>query len=180
VVEEVTLKEDKFSELILYFAKKSENDPFFGSTKLNKMLFATDFLAYAYLGHPLTGATYQHLDRGPAPRELLPIREQLILENRLDMKEVDFFGKPQKRPVALVEPDYSIFTKEEKKICDYVLERFLSVGAGDTSEWSHRFLGWLNTSYKEEIPYYTAFIWRKEPISKSDMVWAQEKLQKLA
>lgn len=177
-MEEVTLKEDKFSELILYFAKESENDPFFGSTNLNKMLYATDFLAYTYLGYPITGATYQHLDRGPAPRELLSIREQLIMENRLAIREVDFFGKPQKRPVALVEPDCTIFTKEEKEICDYVLKQFSHVGAGNASEWSHDILAWLNTFDREEIPYYTAFIWQKEPITKSDMAWAQEKLKK--
>ncbi|MBM4416381.1 MAG: DUF4065 domain-containing protein [Chloroflexi bacterium] len=60
----------RFKEVLLYIAQSSENDPRFGATKLNKILYFSDFKAFATLGDFITGATYQRLDRGPAPHEL--------------------------------------------------------------------------------------------------------------
>ncbi len=42
--------EKKFAELILYVSQKSTFDSTFGSTKLNKILYFSDFLAYGKLG----------------------------------------------------------------------------------------------------------------------------------
>jgi len=66
--------EEKLAELILYVCHKSEADERFGATKLNKILFYSDFAAYRQLGQPITGADYQNLEEGPAPRKLPPIR----------------------------------------------------------------------------------------------------------
>src|SRR5438067_13073106 len=83
--------EQKFRELILYFAQKSADDPAFGAVKLNKLLFYADFVSFAKRGKAITGATYFRLPHGPAPRQLLPItkkmdRRDLVTESR------DHFG----------------------------------------------------------------------------------------
>jgi hypothetical protein len=39
--------EDRFRELVLYIAHKTKDDPTFGRTKLAKVLFSRDFVAYA-------------------------------------------------------------------------------------------------------------------------------------
>jgi hypothetical protein len=44
-VREVGMDDRKMKELILYLASKSEDDPRFSSTKLNKLLFYCDFEA---------------------------------------------------------------------------------------------------------------------------------------
>ena len=177
--DQIEFKPEKFEELLLCFAKKSADDRSFGSTTLCKMLFVADFLAYAYHGTPITGAEYQHLRKGPAPRELLPIREKMVKEGRLEIRPVDFYGKTQQRAIALDEPDYSVFSKEEQELCDYVLKQFQGIDARISSEWSHGILGWLNTMDREEIPYYTIFMWMKEAITQSDMDWARTRLEKL-
>lgn len=64
----------KRRELILYLASRSEEDPRFSSTKLNKLLFYCDFTAYRQLGQSITGHGYQKLQFGPAPKAMLPIR----------------------------------------------------------------------------------------------------------
>ena len=69
--------DEKFKELVLYIARKSECDPRFGATKLNKLLFFSDFLAFKRLGSPITGQTYFKLDHGPAPRRMLPLKERM-------------------------------------------------------------------------------------------------------
>src|SRR6267154_5777818 len=69
--------EAKFKELVLLVAKQSEGDGTFGATKLNKLLFYIDFLSYLNLGKAVTGMQYQKLDRGPAPKKLVPITKQM-------------------------------------------------------------------------------------------------------
>ena len=60
----------KMRELILYVASKSQHDPKFGSTKLNKILFFADFAFYFKHGRSVTGQEYMRLKHGPAPRRL--------------------------------------------------------------------------------------------------------------
>ena len=58
----------KLEQTILYIARVSQDDPHFGIAKLTAILFYADFEAYRRLGHSITGATYKHFDRGPAPK----------------------------------------------------------------------------------------------------------------
>ena len=67
----------KLQELILYIARRSEDDRHFGANKLNKLLFYSDFLAYAKTGRSFTGAPYERLEHGPAPRGLAAALEEL-------------------------------------------------------------------------------------------------------
>ena len=48
----------KLGELIVYIVENSLGDPYFGKTKLNKILFAADFEAYRQRGRSITGADY--------------------------------------------------------------------------------------------------------------------------
>jgi hypothetical protein len=84
--------ERKMKELILYISQKCADDAKFGATKLNKILYFSDFLAYAYHGSPITGFEYQKLPNGPAPRRLVPVREQLMESGELGIQEVPLRG----------------------------------------------------------------------------------------
>ena len=74
---EIEFDEVKFRELLVYIANKCENDIYFGATKLNKILFYSDFICYYMHGKPITGAEYKALQRGPVPTILKRIREQM-------------------------------------------------------------------------------------------------------
>lgn len=54
---------DKLRELVLYVCTASEGDESFGSVKLNKLLFYSDFLSYLQHGIPITGQEYQSRGR---------------------------------------------------------------------------------------------------------------------
>ena len=79
--------DEKLAELMLYISMKSESDETFGATKLNKLLFYADFIAYLKLKKPITGAEYQCIERGPAPRSLLPIRRKLVNPKMLQLDQ---------------------------------------------------------------------------------------------
>jgi len=148
---------EKFIELLLYFAKRGVDEGLvIGSTKLNKLLFFADFRAYAKLGAPITGARYQKLEWGPAPRALLPVRAELVLNGDVryaDSEDWNQILKPQR------DPDLSHFSDDEKFIIDEVFEELRPFNATAASDYSHlNSPGWHAADEYEDIPYETARI----------------------
>ena len=84
--------DDKLKELMLYVVEKSETDPTFGAIKLNKILFFSDFLMYWKTGKSITGQEYMKLERGPAPRRLLPVQKELLDTCEAVLKTTDYYG----------------------------------------------------------------------------------------
>ena len=168
--------EAKLAELILYVSAKCSDDETFGATKLNKILHASDFLAYANFGKAITGADYFHLPQGPGPRRYLPVRNHLIEKNRLVLQELTRFGRRQSRPVALEEADLSGFDAREIALVDDVIKALDGQSATTVSEESHTnwfSLGWQLTSDKESIPYESVFVSAIRP-SEGDFARARE------
>lgn len=172
---DIRFDKEKLAELVIFFARESEKDRLFGSTKLNKLLFLADFLAYGYLGMPITGANYIHQKRGPTPSpdEFLPVREQLITDGRLSIIEQETYYGTRKRPVTSSNPDMSKFSNKEVEIAYEALETLKHMGNVESENWSHKFVGWLSTAEGEEIPYSTAYLWQGVPLSEEDFEWAR-------
>jgi hypothetical protein len=167
---EIVPDDEKLRELILYIAAQCGNDPNFGATKLNKLLFFSDFYAYAYLGKPITGVEYQRLPKGPAPRRLLPIRADMEQKQELGVQHVQVSpGFLQKRPVALRDPDLSRFTAPEIALVSDVIGFFCNDNARAISDISHRMMGWLAAADRETIPYETVFV-SNEPLTAVEQI----------
>jgi hypothetical protein len=166
--------ERRLAELILYISKKSAHDPRFGAVKLNKILYFSDFLAFGTWGKSITDAEYQHLPNGPAPRRLLPLRRELISQGDLALQSVGLLrGKVQLRTVNLREPNLTLFDGREISLVDGVIDELSGMTADDTSELSHRYIGWKATSEGETIPYKSVFV-SDEPLSRAETRRAQE------
>ena len=151
-------KDKRMKELMLYIAQKSKTDKAFGATKLNKLLFYSDFLAYLNFGKAITDQDYQRLDRGPAPIRLLPLRRELIDEGAAKIESDKYFGFDQDRLVVLREPDIGEFSSDEIALVDYIIDKWWGINAHDISEESHRFLGWRYANLSEKIPYEIALV----------------------
>jgi len=150
--------ETKLAELIVYVAGMIRDDPTGGATKINKILFYADFAAVRSQGFPITGVEYQKLEDGPAPRRLLPIRQQLIDEGAVARIEDEYFGKTVHRLVPLREADTGIFNLDELRIVDQVLKALWGLTATQVSERSHEEKGWQMVDVGETIPYSSAFL----------------------
>lgn len=150
--------DEKLAELILYVSRKSETDKKFGSIKLNKILFYADFIQYGNTGSSITDAEYMRLRLGPGPRRLVPIREDLIRDGALEIRKVSYMGRPQKRTVALRDPDLSHFSGAEIATVDEMIEGFWGADGKMASEFSHDFLGWKIANEGDEIPYESVFV----------------------
>jgi len=172
--------ERKFAELMLYIAAKCQEHDRFGGTKLNKILFYSDFLSYLSRGKPITGAVYQKLQYGPAPKHLLPVQEKLISSGDAAKQDVIKVGASyaEKRLIALRRPDLSLFDAEEIAIVDAVIEKLKDATATAVSDGSHEFPSWKLAALKEEIPYCAAYIPRDQPmLSQQDEAWARKVAQ---
>lgn len=157
---------DKLRELVLHISRQSEGDPCFGAVKLNKILFYADFLAYRRFGQPITGAEYQKLEHGPAPRQLKPLHERMKREGTIAVRKAEFGGYTQHRTLALREPILGKFTSEEIALVDSVIKQFWGQNASDVSDYSHRFIGWQLANVGETIPYSLALLTRRDPTEK--------------
>lgn len=159
----IPLDSKKFKNLLLYISGKYSNQKMFGALKLNKALFLCDFYAYGVLGKSITGATYTHLPKGPAPSCLVPIRTELISDGSILLKNELVFGKLQHRVIALREADLDGFSPDEIALIDDVLSQVADQNGTELSDLSHRYFGWKLTSEGEEIPYHSIFLSCENP-----------------
>lgn len=149
---------EKFQNLILYIARASKADPKFGATKLNKILYFSDFEAYGLWGKSITGATYIRLDRGPVPKPILPTLRELEDTQKIRREERKYFHHTQKRVEAITEPNLVSFDPREIELVDRVMGELRILNASDVSALSHLDEGWRLAQDREVIPYSSVYI----------------------
>lgn len=163
----------KFAELLLHVAAESEDDPRFGATKLNKILYFSDFEAFGILGDSITGATYRRLERGPVPLQILPVLSELEREGEAVRVETRYFHLLQKRLKPLRAPDLTVFRDEELAIVDAVIAELRLLNASQVSALSHLEAGWQLARDGEVIPYETAYLSDRRPTARELALWEQ-------
>jgi hypothetical protein len=148
----------KLKELALYIAERSKDDPKFGAVKLNKILYYSDFNSYRELGEPITGATYQHIPEGPAPKEMLLAITELLDSGEAEYEERPYFNQVQKRLVNKREPNRNLFSAKELEMVDEVMKELCHYNATEVSELSKQEWGVRLYDIGEDIPYRTAWL----------------------
>jgi hypothetical protein len=155
---EVRYDRVKFTELLLYVADRLRGDRAGGATKLNKVLFFVEFTHLRRHHAVISGCEFQKLPHGPAPRQLLPIRRELLAAGEAELVEEDFLGRPQQRLLPRRAADLSVFTAQDLASVDDVLEQLGGMTGTQVSELSHHEPGWRLTEIGETIPFATAFL----------------------
>lgn len=157
---EIKFSERKFKDLLLYAAKQLADDPTFGETKLNKVLFFSDVEAYRILGKPITGAEYQKNRYGPTARRYPVMRDDLLRRGQIKVERrmvVDHVQDVVK--LDDIEPYMPQFSSQEISIVDNVIAEMRHYNNTETSDLSHeRSAGWWSTKLFETIPYETWLI----------------------
>ena len=172
----ITESDHRLGELILFICQKSANDSHFGSVKLNKLLYYSDFFAYGRWGQTITGAEYWNLPEGPAPKRLVRVRKELLDGGALAIQEIQFpNGLVQKRPIQLRPPDLSLFRGDQLFLAEEVIDEHIGFNAQQISEKSHQEWGWKLTKEKETIAWSTVLL-SPEPLSESEIEKALAKI----
>ena len=154
-------------ELILYISHKCATDPTFGATKLNKILFYSDFFSFFRFGEPIAGLEYQKLPNGPAPKQLVPVREAMKRDGDLAVQKTAFFEREQHRCVPLRDPDLGEFKGRDIALIDELIQRLWGKTAKEVSELSHR-RAWRIAKDRESIHYQAIFLADDDDLSEAE------------
>ena len=128
---------EKLKNILLYFIEKF-NGVFF--TKMNKLLFYTDFYSYKLHGRGMSGLAYKAIKHGP-----VPIRWDRIYSfyNDIEQEIIHFeSGMEGTKLISSLEPDLSNFSDEERQILETIYQRFKSDNSTQISETSHTEEAW--------------------------------------
>ena len=128
---------DRLKNILLFFISKG-NGVFF--TKMNKLLFYADFMAYRVTGKSVSGLAYKAIAHGP-----VPVRWDRIYSffDEIDQEIVQFSdGREGTKLVSKLSPDMAEFSDDELKILEYVSQRFKNETPTQISETSHEEEAW--------------------------------------
>ena len=149
---------EKLKELILHITEKRLEEKNFGATKLNKILWLSDFYSYANFGIPITGVEYQKLRNGPAPQMLFPIRKQMEIDKDIKMKMQLIGFYDVHRIIPLRDPNYELFNSIEITFVDKVIDEIANnMNATQMSDLSHG-IAWKIAKIGNPIPYESVFL----------------------
>lgn len=127
----------KIKNILLYFIEKGHG---VFITKMNKLLFYTDFISYRACGKGMTGLGYKAIQHGP-----VPVRWDRIYSfyDEIHQEIVAFSdGREGTMLTSNLSPDLSDFSEEEQKILETVYLRFKNESPTQISETSHLEEAW--------------------------------------
>lgn len=160
----------KLRELILYISARSADDPKFGRTKLLKLLFYSDFHAFAQLRKPITGVKYTAMEDGPVPKRIYPLLQEMEEQGEIRIDSYYRGNFETLKTTALREPNLVRFSRQELEIVDNYLNEFRDDDGSAVSDRSHGFAGWIAARELEEaIPYETVDIVNTPAITQRDL-----------
>ena len=152
--------EARFRDLMLYLAHRCQDAVYFGSTKLCKLLYYSDYTAFGRTGDPITGAEYIRQPHGPMPREFYRQRDGLIEAGLACMEMRVVLQHDEDRLVPLVDAQYfdGKWTVPEQDSIGHAVSLLKDMTASEASEYSRGEVGWIIAVDGETIPYEAAYI----------------------
>lgn len=140
----------KLEVVIDYFASKLD---YISKTKLNKLLFYTDFIYFSRYTKSMIGLTYIKNHYGPVPQKADLLYGLLVEEGSIEWEPFGYMnGYTGEYIKSNVYEEY-IFDKKEEEVLRRVVELFKDDNANEISKKSHEEIGWKNTEMKSRIPY---------------------------
>ncbi len=162
---EVIYDEAKFTEMLLYVGDKLRDDKAGGATKLDKVLYFADFAHLRQHGRPITGAVYQKLPNGPAPKCLLPVRQRLLEMGDAEMCVEEVLGHMTHWFTPRRAADLSVFDTDELATIDSVLADLDGMSGAQVSDPSHHEPWWTLFEMGDTIPSHAAFIPKRQIVT---------------
>ncbi len=142
---------EKISHMVLFFSERTDT----WKTKLNKMLFYSDFLAFKHSGYGISGLDYRAIQMGPVPANFEDMYNEMsygeILEREYIEIEKGIYGSLFKPKTAINE---SLFDKFELEIMEKVTNELKDLKTKEVIDKSHKEKAWIeNIPDKERISY---------------------------
>jgi Antitoxin SocA-like, Panacea domain len=147
---------EKLKAVILYACNRCQASEL-GAVKLHKVLYVSDMLYYAYLGTPLTGATYRKRTHGPTCDDLLPALRELERAGAVEVREVEYFGYRKKEYLARAPAQIERLGPAALELLDDVIDFVCRDNTAQTiSEYSHN-RAWEMAEFGDVLSYNSVF-----------------------
>ncbi|MCO6431400.1 MAG: DUF4065 domain-containing protein [Deltaproteobacteria bacterium] len=147
-------------EMVRYFTSDGE-----WKTKLNKLLFYADFIAFKELGRSISGTRYVIGNYGPIPDGHESIYGALIESKVVEPREhyARESGEPVEKLYASSPPDRRAFSLPEFKIMERIKSFFTGMSAKQIADYSHEESAYLSGELGSCISYSEATSLRDIP-----------------
>src|SRR5690606_31878218 len=141
------------AKMISYFSNSITN---LFKTKLNKLLFYSDFLHFKNTGYSISGLAYRAIQMGPVPAEYDKLYIKLVDDNLVNLEFVKFtngYGE------ALTGHSFSEedFSETEISSMSQVIEKFGSKTTNEMVTISHLERAWIDNEKSREIISYSKY-----------------------
>ena len=147
---------EKLAAMAAYISSRGKD---IYKTKLNKLLFYSDFVNFYLNGTSISGARYVHLPYGPVPDRYESVLQNLALTGMVEIIKGPGYDVIR----AKDEPITAVLNNKERETIDWVLDNFGQMSASDISEYSHREKAYRFTKSGEYIAYEYAKFFHKLP-----------------
>lgn len=128
----------KLKNILLFYIDRC-NDAF--NTKMNKLLFYTDFLSYKSFGTGMSGLAYKAIQYGPVPSKWDRVYGMM---DDIYPEIIEFSsGNSGTKLCSSLKPDMSKFTENELAVLNAVIDRFKDVNSNEISKISHEEDAWI-------------------------------------
>jgi uncharacterized phage-associated protein/DNA-binding transcriptional regulator YiaG len=147
---------ERFANLVVFFSEKMR--PF--KTKLNKLLFYTDFCHFKKTGFSVSGAVYRAIQFGPVPNDYDALYQEVIKKEKVEciVSEEGNFVSEQYIPITNKTFDATLFSEQERETLNQIYLRFKMVNAKNIKDISHEETAWIeNEKSKGLISFDYAF-----------------------
>lgn len=142
----------RLKNLMLYLL---ENTNEVWCTKMNKLLFYIDFLAYRENGMAISGLSYKAIDFGPVPERWNVVYSEFDEIHQELRSAGGFVGSVL---TATDKADMTLFSESEIKVMERVCTLFSRLSSRELSNLSHEEKAWINHHARHEgIPFSEAF-----------------------
>ena len=142
----------KFANMVIYFLDVA---PF--KTKLNKLLFYTDFTYFKYFGRSISGCEYAAIDMGPVPDNYKLIFGLLEEENFIHSTIEPIQEKEVEKYFPSQSFNESIFNDSEKATLSLICSTLGNLKTQSLIDKSHDEVAWQINSVNKVIIDYSFF-----------------------
>jgi uncharacterized phage-associated protein/DNA-binding transcriptional regulator YiaG len=147
---------EKIALTIAYFAQHVD---YLWKTKLNKLLFYSDFLHYKRTGYSICGIAYRAIQLGPVPAEYDKLYLKLLDDDLFDVlfvpfKENGYMGEALKNKITF---EADRFAATELQVLEEIRDKLAGKSSTEIVDISHKEKAWIENENKHDIISYQKY-----------------------
>lgn len=145
--------EVKIAQMIGYF---SHSIPVLFKTKLNKLLFYSDFHHFKNTGYSISGIAYRAIQMGPVPAEYDKLYIKLVDDNLVNLEFIKFTNGYGEALTSQMH-QHGTFSESEIASMNQVIHKFGHHSTNKMVDISHLESAWISNAQNRELISYTQY-----------------------